>query len=527
MIMENSKFASKKILKAIFIAVIVLQVIAALYFCEKKQGTHYDEKYSYYSSNVTNGLHPSDGEWMSGEDIRREFYVSDGYEFNYKMVNLMQTYDVHPPLYYNVLHTVCSLTPGIYSKWQGLLVNIIFFVLSLIILGRIADILGGKNPYITLITMALFGFSPAIYSGVTFIRMYMMLTFLCLLSFLIHLKALEKDEVISAKFLIYMVATTYLGFLTHYYFIVFLFFEAAYMSLYLLFKQKKIKASFIYGGCVTGGLLLAVISYPASLRHIFRGYRGTEAIGSFFDLGNLKDRAGLFIGLLQEYLLCNTFYILLLVLLVLYVSYGYIKKTKNFILSKEMIFLVAVVLGYFLVVLKTALMNYEEAVRYEMPVYGLMILLITSGIVGLLTELLPNRGKTISICIFTMVLVFQFVGLASDKVLFIYPEERKEREFADIHSKEDIIYIYNHTNQWMIWDNAEELSEYDKIYFMEMNSAENLSDESLLNSNRIYAYVMRYEAADERLEKVIESNPNITNATLIEKRLYADIYELR
>ena len=35
---------------------------------------------------------------------------------------------------------------------------------------------------------------------------------------------------------------------------------------------------------------------------------------------------------------------------------------------------VFVTMGYFLVVAKTALLNAEEAIRYEMPIYGLLIL---------------------------------------------------------------------------------------------------------------------------------------------------------
>lgn len=524
--MENSKFASKNILKVIFIALIVLQVIAALYFSEKKQGTHYDEKYSYYSSNVTDGLHPSDNEWMKGEDIIKEFYVSKGREFDYKMVTLMQTYDVHPPLYYYVLHTICSLSSGTYSKWQGLVVNIIFYVCSLICLGKIADILGEGNFYITFFTVALFGFSPAIYSGVTFIRMYMMLTFLCLLSFLIHLIALKNEEWSKWKFLLSVLITTYLGFLTHYYFIVFLFFEAAYFTLYLFFGKKRVKESFIYAGCVVGGLISAIITYPASLRHIFRGYRGTEAIGSFFDLGNLKDRTGLFVGLLEEYLLSGTFYVLLLLLLLLYMAYGYFQK-KEKIWKSEILFLIFVIAGYFIVVLKTALMNYEEAVRYEMPVYGLIILFIVVGIVGLCLRLMKSKGNIVALCILSLVFICQLWGLKADKVLFLYPEESEEKSFAKSHEKDDILYIYNHVNQWMIWDNGEELSEYKDIFFIEMNHEGEIVDKRLMNSKHIYAYVMRYEEADTMLKKIIESNSNISSSTLIEKRLYADIYELR
>ena len=88
----------EKFYKTIVLIVIVLQVLAALYFCTQKQGYHYDEYYSYYSSNVTYGLVPTDNEWMDTQTIADEFMVTDGKAFEYGMVRLMQTYDVHPPI---------------------------------------------------------------------------------------------------------------------------------------------------------------------------------------------------------------------------------------------------------------------------------------------------------------------------------------------------------------------------------------------------------------------------------------------
>ncbi|MFR3249822.1 MAG: hypothetical protein ACLTQL_01595 [Eisenbergiella sp.] len=44
----------------------------------KKTGFHYDEYYSYYSSNVTIGLVPTDREWKPGSEIYNEFAVLPG-----------------------------------------------------------------------------------------------------------------------------------------------------------------------------------------------------------------------------------------------------------------------------------------------------------------------------------------------------------------------------------------------------------------------------------------------------------------
>ena len=97
--------------------IMMLQRVVASYFCFQKQGFHYDEYYSYYSSNVTHGLAPTDRAWKDVSEIRSEFKVLEGQQFQYGFVKIMQSYDVHPPLYYMILHTVCSLFPGLFSKW--------------------------------------------------------------------------------------------------------------------------------------------------------------------------------------------------------------------------------------------------------------------------------------------------------------------------------------------------------------------------------------------------------------------------
>ena len=68
-----------------------------------------------FSSNVTYGLVPTDREWKDVDEIRSEFRVLEGEGFRYGLVKTMQSFDVHPPLYYMVLHTVCSLFPGVFS----------------------------------------------------------------------------------------------------------------------------------------------------------------------------------------------------------------------------------------------------------------------------------------------------------------------------------------------------------------------------------------------------------------------------
>lgn len=540
---ENSNIMSKSkadtAFKIMLIITIVLQLAVALCFCMQKQGFHYDENYSYYSSNVTYGLNPPDGDWLSGSTIAEEFCITPGMGFNFPLVAQMQSFDVHPPVYYFLLNIICSLSSGIFSKWQGLSLNLIFFVISELLIIAIADMVGNKNKAITWFSLALFGFSPAIISGITFIRMYMLLTSECMALILLHMNMLTDIKNSSSlsrfvKYLIQIAVTVYIGFLTHYYFAVFAFFVAAFTTLYLFFSKNTRKTSYIYAITVIGSLLSAVLSYPASLRHIFRGYRGTEAMGAFFDMNNLSDRMGLFVGLIDDFVLNRTFYILLLIILLAYVQVRFMNKRVSPNLCFGLSFITAV--GYFAIVMKTALMNYEEAVRYEMPIYGLLIILIVVSLYSLITNTSPvtegdSRGGQVQRLlvgvILAITLVMQVKGLYDGKVLFLYPEEKSEKEFATEHKDDVIIYVYDNDNKWKMWDNAHELEQYNRIYCIEMNHEGGIDNRELLEAKHAYAYVMRYDAGKQLIHRFITDNPNLHTAVLIEERGFADIYELR
>ncbi|MCF2657241.1 hypothetical protein [Lacrimispora saccharolytica] len=540
---ENSNIMSKPkadtAFKIMLIITIVLQLAVALCFCMQKQGFHYDENYSYYSSNVTYGLNPPDGDWLSGSTIAEEFCITPGKGFNFPLVAQMQSFDVHPPVYYFLLNIICSLSSGIFSKWQGLILNLIFFVTSELLIIAIANKVGNKNKAITWFSLALFGFSPAIISGITFIRMYMLLTSECMALILLHMNMLTDIKNSSSlsrfvKYLIQIAVTVYIGFLTHYYFAVFAFFVAAFTTLYLFFSKNTRKTSYIYAITVIGSLLSAVLSYPASLRHIFRGYRGTEAMGAFFDMNNLSDRMGLFVGLIDDYVLNRTFYILLLIILLAYVQVRFMNKRVSPNLCFGLSFITAV--GYFAIVMKTALMNYEEAVRYEMPIYGLLIILIVVSLYSLIINTSPvtegnSRGGQVQRLLFGVILaitlVMQLKGLYDGKVLFLYPEEKNEKEFATEHKDDVIIYVYDNDNKWKMWDNAHELEQYNRIYCIEMNHEGGIDNRELLEAKHAYAYVMRYDAGKQLIHRFITDNPNLHTAVLIEERGFADIYELR
>ncbi len=543
---------NKKFFLPCMILLLIVQLCAAFYFCVQKQGFHYDEYYSYYSSNVTNGLRPTDMEWKDTTEIRSEFMALPGEGPAFGTVKLMQSWDVHPPLYYYFLRTVCVLTADVFSKWQGLSINLLFFMLSWLTLAAITKELTGNDKKKIGVVCALFGFSPAIFSGITFIRMYMMLTFACLLILYVHIRAIVREKLSFGSFYLPVILLSFVGFQIHYYFAVFLFFVAAAVSLYLFFHKETRKRSFVYAVSVLFGMFLSVAAYPACLSHIFRGYRGTEAQDAFFDMSNIGQRLNFFFDLTNEYAFGGMLVVLVLVMILL----GLTWKVKNNALSMKkdvfsdgdvkiskqskvkwspekqaLMLTVAVTIGYFLVVAKTALLNAEEAIRYEMPIYGLLILLVVFGLDKQAAVFTAEKNKKwiqgAFLGLMGLTLLGQIYGLMQGKVCFLYPQDAQNVAWAKEHHDEAVVHIYSPANQWMIWDESEELMQYDQIYFISSGQEEVVSDERLSETDHLYVYKMRDEEADAVFEELIKENGGFGDIKLVRELLYCDLYELK
>ena len=132
----------------IFLAVvIVLSLALSTVFMMNKQGYHEDELLTYNLANSANTL-KTDGEWNSGADFIDYLSVSDGDRFNYEQVYENQIIDAsHPPFYYGLVHTVCSLFPNQFSKYFAFSINVLAMAGILIMLFKIVKRITKNNLY--------------------------------------------------------------------------------------------------------------------------------------------------------------------------------------------------------------------------------------------------------------------------------------------------------------------------------------------------------------------------------------------
>ena len=277
-----------------FLAILLLQVVMMFYFCANKQEYHIDEIYSYILSNsyhCDNLSNANDikNHWISGKDSFPKFVsVQTNERFAYHKTYLNNTTDAHPPFYYFILHTVCSFFPDRFSKWFGLSINIIAFVLSQILLFLISRELFNGLIW-QLLPMALYGFSPIAVDIVLYIRMYSVLVLFTLLLFFVHLNMLEGK--LQLPYL-WCFLITFLGVFTQYFFA----FSAFYLALFycvFLWKNKKFRDLLYYSVSMISGVLLVFLVYPAAFRQTTGSSTnnvGNEVSSNFLNIAMLPER---------------------------------------------------------------------------------------------------------------------------------------------------------------------------------------------------------------------------------------------
>ena len=240
--LENIKF-----LPAVLLAVIILlqSVNICRIFVNDKKSFYCDEVFSFGLANSfyqpfiesdsvrSQELHYVD-EWFSGEVYRNYITVQDSQRFRYDSVWYNQSQDRHPPLFYAVLHTVCSFFPNTFSKWFGFIPNLIYFAVTQIFLYRLAKNLL-KSKYYALLLCSFFGFAPATIQNTMFIRMYCMLVMWTVIFMYLHSRLANFESGNFAKILL----------------------------------QKKFGIFLKYSLSMLSGVVLFFAVYPVAFRHLF------------------------------------------------------------------------------------------------------------------------------------------------------------------------------------------------------------------------------------------------------------------
>ena len=253
-----------------FLLALLAVLAVCLFFAQRKNGMFIDEIYTYGLSNSHYAPFLKDaaggeleGAVLSRQDLLDYVTVGPGEIGDFGSVYYNQVNDVHPPLYYWLFHLASCLSPGVFSKWTGLILDLILYLLTLFALYRLVLRLFG-SPWNAAAAVLLYGLSGLGLSTMLMIRMYVLMTLLTVLLALWIARLMEKERWIWYPLI---GLTVFLGLLTQYYFVFYAFFVCAAFVFWAAAKRRwRCLGLFALSAFAGVGLLLLV--FPACIQHL-------------------------------------------------------------------------------------------------------------------------------------------------------------------------------------------------------------------------------------------------------------------
>lgn len=376
--------------------------------------------------------------WMSGQAYRDYLSASDSNRFNFASVYYNQRGDVHPPLFYILLHTVCSFAVGVFSKWFGIAVNTAAILAAVFLLYKIASRhFGGKA--VGLIAASVYGLSIGAVSAAVFIRMYALLTVMVLGTAYAHLELLKSDRQMKGKNRVLIVLFLLLGCLTHYYFVIFAAGTALVVMICMaISKRWKELLRYFVTLAITG--TVGIIIWPFSIKHVFYGYRGRESLSALSGIGYDFGKT----GVMLKYLTRDTIGLgtwALIVLFVIIIATIVLKIVKDKKVSPETgeyirkNLVIAVPCTVYVLAVPQMVPFLTD--RYVMCIYPFVILLMISA----LRSLADTIGKETKAGIITagvFAACFMIVGHIGRTPWYLY---RGGQETESVPESTDCVYI--------------------------------------------------------------------------------------
>ena len=524
-----------------YIIVIFVISVVMTFFMTKKEGFHEDEMFSYGSSNYAydNVYRPYGKEdetnifvkekimngniiqnlkyylidhrdikdktladiksefvptWRSSDEANDYLTIQPKDALNYGMVYYNQSRDIHPPLFYFLVHTVSIFFMGHFSKYIIFGINLVFMVLSLWTIKNIFEKLDKK--YLIIPTLILYGFSMGAISTVIFQRMYSMLNFFVLMFISANIDIIKKDFDIDKKLWNKLTWIVLLGFWTQYYFCIVAGVVAVLVLIGVIRKQGK-QGAIMYILKYLKMAVIGVLFYPLSINHIFFSYRG---------VGKAEMARG-FGEKLVEYLnmigysfsipvLAIAICLILLVMAVAVKSVNDKKVDKNALGAGTIIFSV---ICYVCVIVKVSPeLQDANIIRYIMCVLPLIII----SILLLIDTVIKNKNM-LKYSLVGISLIISVYGLMFSEPAFLYKGYAKYLEIAEENKEDKFVYVgdtvFNHIQS------MPEFATYTESLILNENQLDVLENDSKLSEeNEFILSIKKYKGADEILAKVIE-----------------------
>lgn len=414
--------------------------------------------------------------WKTREEAAETMEINSIHEvFDYFTVYWNTSRDVHPPLFYFLVHFVSSIFYNNFSKYIIFIINLAFFLATCIVLRKIAKRLDKENLAIPL--LILYGFSIGAISTVMFQRMYMMLTFFTVLFLYINLKIYYNNFKLDKKLKIELVVTTILGFLTQYYFCIYAAFLALAMIIIMLWKESKNEIE-NYILQLIKSAIIGVLLFLPSIYHIFFSYRG--AGGALSEFTVLEKMIAFIKQFFDSFSLTIVAGIIICVILFITLIIRCIKHKEDRYIYSLLIF---PVLFSFVIVCR---ISPFRSVRYIMFFFPIIVITSIWLMDNLIEFIVKNKNIRIGILVF-LACVISIFGLITNKVNYLYIGYNDYLKIANDNSETRFVLIcstsYVHINDLLEFMTYKEsiIIDPDKLEQLRNNEELKQEDEFILS----------------------------------------------
>ena len=427
--------------------------------------------------------------WITSGQFRDYVTVDGSDAFDYLSVYFNVKDDNHPPVHFMLLHTMSSLFPGTLSPWLGCTINLICVGITLWLLLRLgrqlSEIFGMEEQgrLLGILAVLLYGLSTGALASVLLIRMYCLLSCLCVALLSMHVeKWKEHGFDRSNKGLI---AITVLGFLTQYFFLFYCILLAAVTAAGLL-CSKRMRELWIYIRSMVVAAVIGLVLFPFAIADVFSSGRGVEALDNltsgFAGYGArllafariLADRT---VGDLLLGAGCATAVVLAVVL------WYRRHRGQELSMSREvrgiLCMLIIPVVGYYLLASR---MSPYLVDRYVMPMFPMIALLFALLLCCLGKRLAKASGwkeRLVGIGLMALIIVVQGLRLASYDGEYLYRGYGQQEQLAEEYASLPCICVYAGVGYY---ENLPEFMHYDRTLLV---TAEELAERKDVDSLRM------------------------------------------
>lgn len=508
------------------IVILAIQLIVYIFMGVQKSYIHMDEAYSIGLTNYDK-VEITDNENFYGNWHNSAYYedylsISQEEVKDLKPVYENQKNDVHPPFYYLLLRIAYSFHLNEFSKWPGIILNIIIFICSNILIYKILTKII-KNKKIALLMCLVSGLVISSLESVTYIRMYALNSFILLAIAYLHILNYKKEE-LDIKNLILIGTATLIASLTHYYNIIYIgIIYLIYAIIYLKNKQYKNLRKYTLTMVIAAICSLAI--FPYSIKHIFMGYRGQGVLETFKEPSKMISNLANYITILNEKVFNGTLWLIAIFL----VGVCIFKLVKNKqitikVQNEKLLLIIIPAIIYFLFVAVSS--PYTE-IRYIIPVCNFIFIFVIYELYDVINKILKEERNSDILISIILILILVMPLKTNAKIDNLYLQ-RKEivSQVTEKYEKIPTIYLFN-SNQNRFLDDIYMFTKINESYILEVKDASTEKVQEILQnkdiSNGIVVWVNEGFEKKQYLEMIKNSN-NFKNCEHIQRMNACDIY---